>query len=108
MDSKDSVEYQKHLTAGTGLDVAIVWIALEVKLITTYFLKHSSPGNKSKEYQNQPPQEWIAQGSVGRFWGVFNLKSLAVETEISKQDAEHLARVLRKLHRSKNLSTQID
>ena len=98
---KDPEEYRKHLRAGTGLDVAIGWKALETKLITSYFLKHNSPGNGSKEYQNQPPQEWIDQGSVGRFWGVFNLKSLAVETEITKKDAEHIARVLRKLHRSR-------
>lgn len=102
VDSQDPAEYQKHLKAGTGLDVAIGWKALETKLITSYFLKHNSPGNRTKEYQNQPPQEWINQGSVGRFWGVFNLKSLAVEIEVSKPDAEHLARVLRKLHRSKS------
>jgi hypothetical protein len=92
----DPNERAKHEKAGTGIDYATGFRASDPSRISTYFSKHNSANFGAKEYQNRPPQVWIDNGSVGRFWGYWGIKPLVVGVEISDTDALFLARVLRR------------
>lgn len=96
----DAEEKRKHLLAGTGVDIATGLKATDAKLVAIYFSKHSSPNRGSKEYQNKPPQKWLDQGSVGRFWGYWHLSPLIFSTEISHTDALFISRTLRRWYRA--------
>lgn len=102
----DPKEFEKHLKAGTGVDYEKGLRSYDPKRVAIYFAKHNSPNKGSKEYQNKPPKEWVAAGSVGRFWGYWGLKPLIVKTEISDEDALFVARVLRRWSRSKRRYTK--
>lgn len=70
----DAEEREKHRKAGTGLDYSTALKATDPQRLAIYFSKHSAPGGGSKEYQNRPPDLWLASGSVGRFWGYWGLE----------------------------------
>jgi hypothetical protein len=97
-------EREKHLRAGTAVDIFSGATIGDARLIAVYFSKHSSANFGVKEYQNSPPRKWIDGGSVGRFWGYWNLKPLEVEARISQREAFALARVLRRWFRSKDFT----
>lgn len=100
VNEPDPAERQKHLKAGTGVDVVTGLRSTNAKLISVYFSKHSSPGSSPKEYQNQPPDEWVTNGSVGRFWGYWHLQTLSVQTPVDEEVAFFVARTLRRLNRA--------
>ena len=72
--------------------------------MAVYFSKHSSANFGDKEYQNLPPKEWVESGSVGRFWGYWNLKPVEVEARLSERETIAIARVLRRWFRSKGFT----
>lgn len=92
----DPNERSRHLLAGTGIDYTTGARGTDPKRVAVYFSKHNSPNQGSKEYQNRPPAEWIAAGSVGRFWGYWNIEPLTVRVPIGESDALIVARVLRR------------
>jgi hypothetical protein len=95
-----AIEYSKHLAAGTGIDIAMGINATDPKRISTYVYKHSDVGGKSKDYQHDPPKEWLETGGTGRFWGYTGLHKLVVEHELTDSEFIRLRRELRKLSRS--------
>lgn len=97
----DEMEKAKHRRAGTAVDVAPAVFIGDVRMIATYFSKHSSPGFAVKNYQNQAPSEWVESGSVGRFWGYWNLKPVEVEATLTEQEVVQIARLLRRWFRAK-------
>lgn len=98
VNETDPVEFQKHLKAGTAVDFAKGSRSSDPKRIVVYFLKHSSPTkNGQKDYQNQPPEFWKAAGSVGRFWGRWGLELTTETVQVTEEQAQFVARVLRKL-----------
>ncbi len=103
----DAEERRKHLLAGTGVDIASGLKATDAKLVAIYFSKHNSPNRGSKEYQNKPPQKWLEQGSVGRFWGYWHLSPIVFSTDISHSHALFISRTLRRWHRANSKPRQI-
>jgi hypothetical protein len=103
----DKEEKRKHLLAGTGVDIATGLKATDAKLVAIYFSKHNSPNRGSKEYQNRPPQKWLDQGSVGRFWGYWHLSPSIFSTEISHADALFISRTLRRWYRANAKSRKV-
>ena len=97
-------ERLRHLSAGTAVDLAKGATIENARLVAVYFSKHSSANFGKKEYQNNPPREWVEFGSVGRFWGYWNLKPVEVEARLSEREAVALARVLRRWFRSKRFT----
>jgi hypothetical protein len=97
----DEIERQKHLLAGTAVDIAPGASIADARLVAVYFSKHSSANFGRKEYQNQPPEEWTKSGSVGRFWGYWNLKPYEVEARITERELVQLARLIRRWFKSK-------
>lgn len=103
VDHPDPDNRRNHERAGTAVDIAKGAFISDARLIAVYFSKHSSPGLASKEYQNSPPGEWIEAGSVGRFWGYWGLRPVEVEAEVSREEIDMLARILRRWFRAKGL-----
>ena len=97
-------EREKHLRAGTAVDISSGATVGDARLVAVYFSKHSSANFGVKEYQNTAPQKWIDAGSVGRFWGYWNFKTVEVEARITQREAVALARVLRGWFRSKGFT----
>lgn len=97
----DEKEKNLHLLAGVGVDLTADFLVNEPHLVSVYFSKHSSANEGMKEYQNQPPDEWVSAGQVGRFWGYWNLQTAIVTTSVSYETAVFVARVLRKWNRAK-------
>lgn len=96
----DISERDKHLLAGTGVDKAKGILANTPQKISYYFSKHSSANKGLKEYQNTPPPEWIMAGSVGRFWGYWNLDTAIVDVNVPEAEALFVARTLRRWQRA--------
>jgi hypothetical protein len=91
----DSVEYMKHLAAGTGVDYAEALRCSDPKRLAVYFGKHGQ--YRDKEYQNQVPELWQAPGAgPGRFWGYWGLKPLVAAVDLRPDDYELAARILRR------------
>ena len=97
-------ERQKHLKAGTAVDLAPGATIDNARLVAVYFSKHSSANFGAKEYQNSPPQKWIEAGSVGRFWGYWHLRPVEAEAQITEQEAIAVARLLRRWFHSKGFT----
>jgi hypothetical protein len=97
-------ERLKHLRAGTAVDLAPGITIQDARLVAVYFSKHSSPNLGAKDYQNKPPQAWIDAGSVGRFWGYWNLKPLEVEAAITESEAIAASRLLRRWYKAKRFT----
>ncbi len=109
VNETDPVEFEKHLRAGTAVDVAKGSRSSDPKRIVVYFLKHSSPTeNGHKEYQNQPPEFWKAAGSVGRFWGRWGLDAAITTVEVSEDQAIFIARVLRRWAKANNKPRKVN
>lgn len=90
----DPGEYARHVAAGTRIDVKEGLKCKDPKRVAIYFSKHGL--FRSKEYQNQPPAEWVEAGkSCGRFWGVWGLEKAVEVAEVPREDAVRAARVLR-------------
>lgn len=100
VNETDLKEREKHLRAGTGVDVAFGFKATDSRAISSYFAKHNSPGQSAKEYQNRPPDLWLESGTVGRYWGYWNLQKLILTSEVSEDVAVFIARTLRRWHKS--------
>ncbi|HWL02621.1 MAG TPA: hypothetical protein VNQ52_09645 [Microbacteriaceae bacterium] len=96
----DAEEREKHRKAGTGLDYSTALKATDPQRLAIYFSKHSAPGGGSKEYQNRPPDLWLASGSVGRFWGYWGLEKATQAVKVSPGDYVKASRLLRKWRRA--------
>jgi hypothetical protein len=91
----------KHLRAGTGIDWSTGARSTDPYRVALYFLHHAAPsGNASKEYQNRPPQLWIDNSDVGRFWFVLGLRPIDAELTLTNQQYVELRRLLRAHYRS--------
>lgn len=97
----DSEQREKHRQAGTAVDVAPEVFIGDVRMIASYFSKHSSPGFGVKNYQNEAPLEWVESGSVGRFWGYWHLRPAEIEARLTEEEVVQIARLLRRWFRSK-------
>jgi hypothetical protein len=86
----------KHERAGTGIDYEKGLRSYHAKRVATYFSKHGSPNTGAKEYQNQPPREWVDARDVGRFWGYWGLQPFIVRVEVEDGAALYLTRILRR------------
>lgn len=100
----DPREREKHLHAGTAVDIAPGATIEDARLVAVYFSKHSSSKFGVKEYQNTPPAEWLEGTSVGRFWGYWNLKPVEIEARLSQEEAILMARVLRRWFRAQRFT----
>jgi hypothetical protein len=98
----DPEQRRRHRIAGTAVDIALGSTKESPKRIAIYFAKHSSPNIGAKEYQNQPPIEWIEAGSVGRFWGYWNMGFQSAIVELDLYHALFISRTLRKWHRAQD------
>jgi len=95
------LEYQKHLAAGTRVDLARFVNATNRQRITSYFYKHSDSGGYAKDYQHDAPAEWLTSGGTGRFWGYTGLKKRTSTTFLTEQEFVEARRILRKVSASK-------
>lgn len=69
--------------------------------VAVYFTKHGSAKYWDKDYQNRPPEEWLADGKVlGRFWGYWLLDAVEVAVPFHKHRAVYAASVLRRWARA--------
>jgi hypothetical protein len=95
VDHPDPVEYQKHLEAGTGVDYEKSLRCTDAKRLAVYFGKHGQ--YRDKEYQHVVPEAWRAAGKgPGRFWGYWGLRVLAVAAELTGENYQLAARILRR------------
>lgn len=94
----DPEQRRRHERAGTGLDYAEGMRAKDPKRLAVYFSKHGSYADK--EYQNEAPALWVESGSVGRYWGVWGLDKAIAEVEVTRDQADATARVLRRWARA--------
>lgn len=91
-------EFHRHLVAGTSVDHVLGARMRDPRRIGVYFSKHGSFA--SKDYQNEAPPEWVESGSVGRFWGTWQLPSTRREVEVKPWTALLAARTLRRHSRA--------
>jgi hypothetical protein len=94
LDHPDPVQRQLGLVAGTAVDMYEGTKMTDPKRISIYFTKHGLLANKG--YQNEPPAEWEGTGSVGRFWGRWNLDVVEVPVEVGPAEALLMSRTLRR------------
>lgn len=98
VDHPNMVERMKHEQAGTAVDVQEGARMTDPKRIGVYFSKHGV--YSAKDYQNQPPAEWVESGkSVGRFWGVVGLQPATAAVPVSRDQALSVSRTLRRWQR---------
>lgn len=97
----------KHERAGTGIDYEKGLRSHHAKRVATYFSKHGSPNEGAKEYQNQPPKEWVDAHDVGRFWGYWGLRPYVVRIQIEDSDALFITRTLRRWHRANSQPVRV-
>lgn len=100
LEIPDPAERAKSLAAGTGIDYADGLRSTDPRRIAVYFTGHGL--EKAKEYQNVPPAEWVAAGSVGRWWGVWGLKPHRAVVEVAPQEAVQAARLMRRWSRARS------
>ncbi len=81
------IEAEKHVNAGTGIDYDRHGQWADAKRIAIYYAKHGL--FEAKEYQNQAPALWVEQGSVGRFWGYWGLKSSGSTIDLDMRKVRH-------------------
>ncbi|MBI5161193.1 MAG: hypothetical protein HY996_07260 [Micrococcales bacterium] len=100
VNAADPVERAAHVAAGTRVDWAEGIRAADPRRVAVYFTKHGSANFGDKEYQNVPPQEWLAEGkTLGRFWGYW-LDPVETDVPVDKDRAIFAARVLRRWSRA--------
>lgn len=83
-----------HTARGTGVDWAKGARSSDPRRFAHYFGKHGIAS--VKEYQNEAPSEWAEDVSIGRFWGVWNLKRLTLAVHVAPDTAQSLARTARR------------
>ncbi len=96
----------KHERAGTGIDYEKGLRSHHAKRVANYFSKHGSPNKGDKEYQNQPPHEWVDARDVGRFWGYWGLRPYIVRVEVEDEDALYITRILRRWNHANSNPTR--
>lgn len=102
----DLGEYDKHLSAGTGVDFSGTKYS-DPRRTAIYFLKHSTKAQDDKEYQHVVPAIWQTKGAgPGRFWGYSGLRRVVAEVEIDYERFVQLRRVLRHVTRARSASTE--
>lgn len=72
--------------------------ASDPRRLAVYFSKHGT--FSAKDYQNQAPDEWVEQGSVGRFWGFWGLDVVEAVVEVDAAAALRVSRTLRRWSRA--------
>lgn len=96
----DPEQRRRHELAGTGIDYREGLRARDPKRLAVYFSKHGGAGG-GKEYQHQPPAEWIdadGQGEgTGRIWGYRGLQKVCAAVDIPEEDFTAAKRTLRRL-----------
>jgi hypothetical protein len=99
---------EKHLRAGTNVDVQQSVDASDALRLALYFAGYST--SKDKEYQHKVPEEgWVdANGSSGRFWGYFGVKPAETEVRITPDELVRVKRLLRARERSQRGTVNID
>lgn len=102
VNTPDPEEKKKHLKAGTGIDYGEGIRASDPKRLAVYFTKHGSANFGDKEYQNQPPELWVNDGSIGRLWGYYGLKAAVATVEVDTADALFIARTLRRWQKAQS------
>lgn len=90
----DPEQRRRHEAAGTQLKHSEH--SLNPRVAAIYFAKHAAPGKGAKWYQKVPPQLWQQAGSVGRLWGYWRLTPSIASATVSRQDAQTIARKLRR------------
>lgn len=80
--------------------------ATDPRRISLYFGKHGAK-SASKQYQNRPNDQWVAQGTVGRFWGVWGLRKAVVEISIDLGTMHRARRILRHVARARAATVAI-
>jgi len=98
----DPEQRERHLLAGTAIDVRNGLRACDPKRLAIYFTKHSSPNiNGDKEYQHIVPNLWQQPGrGPGRFWGVCGLKKAIAVVEVAQDAYLAARRIVRRWSRS--------
>jgi hypothetical protein len=106
----DPEQKRRHRIAGTAVDISPGATQESPHRIAVYFSKHSSPNvnRGAKEYQNQPPRQWIESGSVGRFWGYWNLSFTSENVRLSREDAMFASRTMRRWFKSKRIYSKVE
>lgn len=98
-------ERGRHVQAGTGVDFREGARATDPRRLAVYFAKHGAYG--AKEYQNEGPQEWLENGGLGRFWGVWGVPPVVSAVEVDPAVAQAVARTLRRLMRSQRYAMSL-
>lgn len=102
----DPEQHRRHERAGTGVDYADGMRSADPRRLAVYFTKHGQ--FRAKEYQNEPPAEWLATGeSVGRFWGYRGLARATATVDLADPDADRIVRTLRRYARAQRVTRQI-
>lgn len=101
----DPIEREKHMHAGTGIDINEGLRSTDPRRIAVYFTKHSSANFGDKEYQHIVPEEWRA--SAGRFWGYWGLEKATATVELPMDDSIALARILRRHARAQGTTRSV-
>jgi hypothetical protein len=99
---------EKHLRAGTNVDVQQSVNASDALRLALYFAGYSTA--KDKEYQHKVPEQgWVDEnGSSGRFWGYFGVKPAEQEVRITPDDLIQTKRLLRARERAQRGTVQFD
>lgn len=101
VDHPDPVQRERHLAAGTAVDVLNGLRARDPKRLAIYFTKHSSPNSGPKEYQHVVPALWRRPGrGPGRFWGVYGLERATATVELTVDAYLMARRIIRRWSRS--------
>lgn len=101
VDHPDPVQRERHIAAGTAVDVLNGLRACDPKRLAIYFTKHSSPNSGAKEYQHVVPALWRRPGcGPGRFWGVYGLKRATATVELTAYAYLMARRIIRRWSRS--------
>ncbi|MDI5937941.1 hypothetical protein QLR68_07060 [Micromonospora sp. DH15] len=102
----DPVERERHQLAGTGVDFAEGLRVTDPKRVAVYFTKHGSFA--AKEYQNCVPAAWQEPGKgPGRFWGYWKLERVTVAVEVTHDQADRVARIIRRWARAQGTTRQV-
>ncbi|MEU7776239.1 hypothetical protein AB0C44_33415 [Micromonospora taraxaci] len=102
----DPAERERHQLAGTGVDYAEGLRVTDPKRVAVYFTKHGS--FSAKEYQNCVPEPWQEPGQgPGRFWGYWKLERVAIAVEVTHDQADRAARIIRRWARAQGTTRQV-
>lgn len=89
------VHWDRHLRAGTAVDLREGLRCRDPKRIAVYFLKHSSKTGDGKEYQHKVPELWHFRGAgPGRYWGVWGVEQPKVSSYVDVRTFVQLRRIM--------------